>query len=66
MKATVDKQDEGGWTPLHIAGEHKMFPDFGYISHCHPVSAGHEQVVIDLLGAGADIKKTNDKGLTAL
>ena len=30
------------------------------------VSAGHEDVVRELLGAGADVKKTNDKGITAL
>ncbi|KAI0076178.1 ankyrin, partial [Panus rudis PR-1116 ss-1] len=30
------------------------------------VSAGHEDVVRELLGAGADVKRTNDKGLTAL
>ena len=29
-------------------------------------SAGHEDIVRELLGAGADIKRTNDKGLTAL
>jgi len=29
-------------------------------------SAGHEEIVVDLLGAGADIKRANDKGLTAL
>ena len=31
-----------------------------------PASAGHEEVVRELLGAGANVKKTNDKGLTAL
>ena len=30
------------------------------------VSAGFEDVVRELLGAGADVKATNDKGLTAL
>ncbi|OCH94823.1 ankyrin, partial [Obba rivulosa] len=29
-------------------------------------SAGHEDIVRELLGAGADIKRTNNKGLTAL
>ncbi|EEB88259.1 hypothetical protein MPER_14004, partial [Moniliophthora perniciosa FA553] len=30
------------------------------------VSAGHENVVQELIGAGADIMKKNDKGLTPL
>jgi hypothetical protein len=30
------------------------------------VSAGHEDVVRELVGAGADVKRTNDKGLTPL
>ena len=29
-------------------------------------SAGHDDVVRELLGAGANVKKANDKGLTAL
>jgi ankyrin repeat protein len=34
---------------------------------CIPLaSAGHEEIVVDLLGAGADINRANDKGLTAL
>ena len=31
-----------------------------------PVSAGREGVVRELLGAGADVNKINDKGLTPL
>lgn len=31
-----------------------------------PVSAGNEDVVRELVGAGADVKKPNDKGLTPL
>ena len=30
------------------------------------VSAGHEDVVRELVGAGADVKRTNDKGITPL
>ncbi|KAF8532301.1 ankyrin repeat-containing domain protein [Gautieria morchelliformis] len=45
----VDKSDDSGWSPLHIA-----------------VSAGREGVVRELLGAGAYVNKTNDKGLTSL
>jgi 26S proteasome non-ATPase regulatory subunit 10 len=30
------------------------------------VSAGQEDVVRELVGAGADVKRTNDKGLTPL
>lgn len=35
---------------------------------CHfaPVSAGHEDVVKELVGAGADVNKRNEKGLTPL
>lgn len=37
-----------------------------FVSNVFAASAGNEEIVVDLLGAGADIKKTNDKGLTAL
>lgn len=36
------------------------------ISNFVVVSAGHEEIVRELLGAGADVKQTNDKGLTPL
>jgi hypothetical protein len=48
---------------------------YTYVSHHIPiltsrtfiiVSAGNEDVVIELVGAGANVKKTNDKGLTPL
>jgi hypothetical protein len=31
-----------------------------------PVSAGHEEVVSELVGAGADVNRKNDKGITPL
>ncbi|KAF8151014.1 ankyrin repeat-containing domain protein, partial [Crassisporium funariophilum] len=49
QKAEVDKTDNSGWTPLHIA-----------------VSAGHESIVQELIGSGADVNRKNDKGITAL
>lgn len=30
------------------------------------VSAGHEEIVRELVGAGADVQRVNDKGLTPL
>ena len=30
------------------------------------VSSGHEEVVRELVGAGADVNKKNDKGITPL
>ncbi|EPQ53970.1 ankyrin [Gloeophyllum trabeum ATCC 11539] len=33
---------------------------------CYLVSAGNEDIVRELIGAGADVKKTNNKGLTPL
>lgn len=62
----MDQIDESGWTALHIAG-------LPFSSRPTPskndrtlVSAGNEDVVRELVGAGADVKKTNDKGLTPL
>ncbi|OBZ72411.1 26S proteasome non-ATPase regulatory subunit 10 [Grifola frondosa] len=54
QKADVNIGDNGGWTPLHIAG---MFT-FS--------SAGWEEIARELLGAGADVNRANDKGLTPL
>ncbi|TEB18904.1 ankyrin [Coprinellus micaceus] len=51
-KAEVDRSDNSGWTPLHIA-----------------VSAGHTEIVQELIGAGADVNRqvpTTDKGTTPL
>ncbi|KZP09040.1 ankyrin, partial [Athelia psychrophila] len=49
QKAEVDKPDNSGWTPLHIAA-----------------SAGQEEIVKELVGAGADVNRKNDKGITPL
>ncbi|KAF9790637.1 ankyrin repeat-containing domain protein [Thelephora terrestris] len=57
QKAEVDKIDGSGWTALHIAG---------ILLLSVLVSAGNEDVVRELVGAGADVKKPNDKGLTPL
>jgi 26S proteasome non-ATPase regulatory subunit 10 len=66
LKADVDKADGTGWTALHMAGERSLFD-------CHPVfklwnlaSAGHEEIVKELIGAGAEVNRQNDKGLTPL
>jgi 26S proteasome non-ATPase regulatory subunit 10 len=68
--AEVDKPDNMAWTPLHIAGKPVKqtrvafrLPDLNYF---YTVSAGYEDIVKELVGAGADVKKTNDKGITPL
>ena len=66
MKAQVDKQDLGGWTALHIASTSLIFRSWMLSLIVREASAGHQEIVVELLGAGADVKKTNDKGLTAL
>ena len=68
QNAEVDVRDSSGWTPLHIAG---LVPLIFSASSAvlivdHPASAGHEEIVRELLGAGADVNRTNDKGLTPL
>jgi ankyrin repeat protein len=55
-KAEVDFVDNSGWTPLHIAGDHTYtFAPF-LLKSC-PVSAGHDEIVQELVGAGADVNK---------
>jgi ankyrin repeat protein len=63
--AEIDKGDGSNWTPLHIAGKSWtcciVWPWLMSI-----VSAGQEAIVRELIGSGADVKLTNDKGLTPL
>lgn len=62
QQAEVEKSDGLGWTPLHIAGS---FVVFFFVLHvdvlicicCTSVSAGHENVVQELIGAGSDVNK---------
>ncbi|GJJ13738.1 hypothetical protein Clacol_007994 [Clathrus columnatus] len=63
----VDKTDGSGWTALHIACKHP-FPTLHRFRRIDSLqaSAGRESVVRELLGAGANPNKTNDKGLTPL
>ncbi|KAF7424687.1 hypothetical protein PC9H_009998 [Pleurotus ostreatus] len=66
-KADVDKLDSSGWTALHIAGTLILASYFlnDYLTTIL-VSAGHEEIVRELVGAGADVQRINDKGLTPL
>lgn len=66
QKAEVDKIDGSGWTALHIAGASLLSQVIPPCSDRPQVSAGNEDVTRELVGAGADVKKPNDKGLTAL
>ena len=67
QKVEVDKIDGTGWTALHIAGI-LLLSGLSWFRNDSVllVSAGNEDVVRELVGAGADIKKPNDKGLTPL
>ncbi|KAI0342926.1 ankyrin [Trametopsis cervina] len=63
----LNAQDVDSRTALHWAatsGSLDIWLD--PVAHRLLTSAGHDDVVRELLGAGADVKKTNDKGLTAL
>jgi ankyrin repeat protein len=62
----VDKIDGSGWTALHIAGILSLSRFSSSRNDSVLVSAGNEDVVRELVGAGADVKKPNDKGLTPL
>lgn len=69
--AEVDKTDDSGWTALHIAGgytgsSHDLLLCVECIVSWFLVSSGHEEVVQELVGAGADMNKKNDKGITPL
>jgi ankyrin repeat protein len=63
----VDKVDESGWTALHIAGRILEYGKHNAVlKSCSIVSAGNEDIVRELVGAGADINRKNDKGITPL
>jgi ankyrin repeat protein len=54
-----------------MAGEYALYKTTGFLSASNEnmlliVSAGQDDIVQELLGAGADVQKTNDKGLTPL
>ncbi len=70
QKADVNRGDNGGWTPLHIACGYivNFFIVYSLMSfgHCLPASGGFDDVVRELLGAGAEVNGTNDKGITSL
>jgi 26S proteasome non-ATPase regulatory subunit 10 len=64
--AEVDKTDDSGWTALHIAGGDLPRSKISDEICLGLVSAGQEEVVRELVGAGADVKRKNDKGITPL
>lgn len=65
--AEVDKADDSGWTSLHIAGGQNWPRSLCFmINVLLLVSAGQEEVVRELVGAGADVNRKNDKGITPL
>lgn len=65
--ADVIKVDSSGWAALHIASmivhRRRIRP---ILSWFRIVSAGHEEIVHELIGAGADVNQRNDKGITPL
>jgi len=65
-EAAVDKIDASGWTALHIAGVPFVITIRSAPNDRALVSAGNEDVARELVGAGADVKKPNDKGITPL
>jgi Ankyrin repeats (many copies) len=65
--AEVDKTDDSGWTALHNAGGRDLPCSKISDEICLDlVSAGQEEVVRELVGAGADVNRKNDKGITPL
>jgi ankyrin repeat protein len=66
--AEVDKVDDSGWTALHIAGAltQCIYCAGLPLSVLFLVSAGQEEVVRELVGAGAEVNRKNDKGITSL
>lgn len=65
--ADVSKVDGIGWAALHMAGSvihSRRLNDS--LSWFRIASAGHEEIVQELIGAGADVNQRNDKGITPL
>jgi len=60
QQAEVEKTDSLGWTALHIAGNFVVFLLHFHVLICicrTLVSAGHENIIQELIGAGADVNK---------
>ncbi|KAG6899147.1 hypothetical protein C0993_000254 [Termitomyces sp. T159_Od127] len=68
LKAVVDEPDISGWTPLHVAGLVTWLVRVCTQTYLllNSVSAGHDDIVKELVGAGADVNRKNDKGITPL
>lgn len=66
----MDKKDEGGWTPLTIAGWRR--PPFPHETEAEALitisaaSAGDTEVMRELVGAGANVNATTSLGTTPL
>jgi 26S proteasome non-ATPase regulatory subunit 10 len=66
--AVVDQRDASGWSALHIAGDfvNRGGTRFADAECKNAVSAGQEDVVRELVGAGADVSARNNLGITPL
>lgn len=54
----MDRPDASGWTPLHIAGMQLTSPILLSLDQYYfTVSAGNDEIVQELVGAGADVNR---------